>query len=98
MKQEKRCTACGAELKFLKREKVQLGEQSLLIGTWPNFWAGALPTEIWACPDCGKVEFYLAQQEDAGSGIAQRKCPACGAKYDMDYPKCPNCGQKNTAW
>ena len=47
---------------------------------------------------------YFAQaaevlsQEDAGSGIAQRKCPACGAKYDMDYPKCPNCGQKNTAW
>ena len=24
----------------------------------------------------------------------QKTCPACGRKYDFDYPKCPHCGHE----
>ena len=26
--------------------------------------------------------------------IAQVVCQKCGKKYDMDYPRCPHCGQE----
>ena len=31
-----------------------------------------------------------------GSGIAMTACPACGKRYELDSPKCPFCGKKNT--
>lgn len=26
--------------------------------------------------------------------IAQRVCPECGEKHDVDYPRCPYCGHR----
>ena len=37
---EKRCGNCRTELKFLKRENVQLGKTSFLFGDWPNLLSG----------------------------------------------------------
>lgn len=97
---EKRCASCGATLLFLMREELQLGKNSFLLGSRPNLTAGALDTGIWACPICGKLDFYLAGSEELreGSGIAKVRCSRCGADYEMDSPKCPRCGEKNENW
>jgi len=26
--------------------------------------------------------------------ISQKICPKCGKTYDIDYPKCPHCGNR----
>ena len=100
MDRNRRCTNCGIGLKFLKRENIQLGKTGSLLGDLPILLSGALDAEIWTCPNCGKLDFYLAQPEEEmdPDGIAKVRCPGCGADYDMDYPKCPNCGTKNTKW
>lgn len=88
---------CGADMDCLGREKVQLGEAGFLLGDLPHLIAGALELEIYACPDCGKVEFYRPKlTRGALSGFShpdllQRKCPNCGESHDFDYPKCPYC-------
>ncbi len=53
------CLRCDKELLFLKREKLQLGQTGFLLGDWPNLLAGSLESEIYYCPKCGKLEFYL---------------------------------------
>lgn len=100
MTTEKRCGSCRGTLKFLKRENIQLGRESFLFGGWPNLLAGAQDVEFWVCPDCRKLELFLPAdgEPDPSGGIAQVTCPACGAEYDMDTPKCPACGEKNTKW
>ena len=101
----KRCTNCGAAMRFVKHEQVQLGKTSFLFGDWPNLLAGALPVDIWCCPDCGKIDFYcgepevgMADAESEEGHIAQTTCPACGAKHDLDDLKCPYCGAKNPSF
>ena len=54
------------------------------------------------CPKCGKLEFFRGdffdgEGEEAGS-IAETRCPSCGVSYDLDYPKCPRCGEANPNW
>lgn len=109
---EKRCGNCRTTLKFLKRENVQLGKTGFFFGDLSNLLAGAQDLEFWACPNCRKVELFLpADGEEFGceeetvaqvvygneeGTIAQIICPACGAEHDMDDPKCPCCGEKNS--
>ncbi len=92
----KLCGNCRAELNFLKREKLQLGQTGFLLGDWPNLFAGAQDLEFWVCPQCRKLEFYIPQselemQEDT---MAQVRCPICGVEHDLDDPKCPSCGAR----
>lgn len=96
------CLRCGAEMEFIAREKIQLGQTGWLLGDLPNLVAGALETAIFTCPKCGKLEFFQGdffddEGEEPG-GIAQTRCPECGVLYEMDYPKCPRCGAKNEKW
>lgn len=56
---ELNCLRCGKELVFLKKEKIQLGQTGFVLGDWPNLFAGSLESEIYYCPKCGKLEFYL---------------------------------------
>lgn len=53
------CLRCDCEMQFLKREKIQLGQTGFVFGDWPNLLAGSLETEIFCCPHCGKLEFYM---------------------------------------
>jgi endogenous inhibitor of DNA gyrase (YacG/DUF329 family) len=48
-----------------------------------------MEVDIYSCPDCGKLEFFLA--DAAEEGLQQRRCPKCGKQHDFDYPKCPFC-------
>ena len=92
-----KCLRCGTEMDCLGREKLQLGEAGWLLGDLPHLLAGALELEIYACSECGKVEFYgpkLTKGELSGyshKDIPQRQCPHCGESHDFDYPKCPYC-------
>ena len=99
---EKRCGNCRSEMKFIRREDIQLGKASMLIGMWPNIWAGALDVELWGCPNCRKLDFYWGDPSEASKEgwededhIAQTVCPSCGTEHDLDDPKCPRCGAKN---
>lgn len=88
--------ACGGELRFVKREYLQLGKTGWITGDWPNLLAGALDVEIWCCPDCGELKFYRGTDwEEETDHMAQTTCPGCGAQHDLDDPKCPFCGAKN---
>lgn len=101
MKEKKVCSNCGMELRFLRREDIQLGKSGFFRGIWTNLMAGALRVGIWCCPGCGKLDFYLARPDEelgSGDGISRIRCPDCGAEYDLDCPKCPNCGAKNIKW
>ena len=92
------CLRCGASMQCLGREKFQLGEAGILLGDLPHLFAGALELEVYACPVCGKVEFYrpkLTKGELTGyshEDLPQKKCPHCGETHDFDYPQCPYCG------
>ena len=95
----KTCTNCGRDMRFMKREHVQLGKTSWLFGDWPNLLAGALDVGIWCCPECGKLDFYCVhpdREPEVGNSMAQVSCPHCGCEHDLDDPKCPYCGEKNT--
>ena len=87
------CSHCGDEMRYARCEKLQLGQTGWLLRDLPNLLAGALEVDIYLCPGCGKLEFFLAEpasieEEDR---IAQIKCPQCGREHDIDYPKCPFC-------
>ncbi|MCI8916226.1 MAG: hypothetical protein HFF26_06125 [Oscillospiraceae bacterium] len=94
---EKRCSNCGSAMAFIRREDIQLGEASVLLGVWPNIRAGALDVELWGCPRCGKLDLYRGDlfEEQEEDRMAQTACPACGQLHDLDDPKCPFCGAKN---
>lgn len=87
------CLRCGAKMRFLSTEKLQLGQASLLLGMWGNVAAGSLKVGIYGCPDCGKLEFFRTDGGDpADEALPQRTCPNCGKPHDFDYPRCPFCG------
>ena len=96
-----KCLRCDVPMQFVKRQHVQLGKTSFLIGDWGNLLAGALDVAIYTCPVCGKLEFFRGELYDETSedtGIAKTTCPDCGTKHELDDPKCPRCGADNPKW
>ena len=47
------CLRCGAGMRFIRREKFQLGQTGWVLGDLPNLFAGAMEIEIYVCPKCG---------------------------------------------
>ena len=90
---EMTCLRCREDMRFIRREKLQLGQTGWILGDLPNLIAGALEVDIYVCPTCGKLEFFVAEEvfEEEEDRIAQIKCPQCGHEHDIDYPKCPFC-------
>ena len=84
------CLRCRTQMHHVKTEKLQLGQTSLLLGDWPNLMAGALEVAIYACPSCGKLEFFQTEEDQAT--LPQKCCPHCGRQVDFDTPRCPDCG------
>ncbi len=89
MKKELLCLRCGCEINRIKRQKLPLGQTGWILGDLPNLFAGAMEVDIYSCPDCGKIEFFLADAEE--EGLPQKRCPKCGKQHDFDYPRCPFC-------
>ena len=105
-----KCLRCDARMKFGMRQKFQLGQTSFLLGDWPNLIAGALELEVWFCPKCGKVEFFVpgstqnlpvkqpepAQTEefDYVGSMVSEGIDAV-SKDGMPQKKCPTCGREH---
>jgi len=83
------CLRCGREMNHIRTENLQFGKTGWILGDLPNLLAGAMEVDIYACPNCGKVEFFLTDAEE--EGLPQKQCPNCGKRHDFDYPKCPFC-------
>ena len=83
------CLRCSEEMRYIRREKLQLGETGWFLGDLPNLLAGAMKVDIYACKTCGKLEFFMAELKE--NELPQRACPKCGKKHDFDYHKCPFC-------
>ncbi len=88
------CLRCGAPMRFLGSEQIQLGKAGFLTGVWSNLVSGALAVTIYQCTKCGKMEFFSSEEADSSADMTQRICPQCGFEHDFDYPKCPKCGYR----
>ena len=88
--EEKKCLRCNVPMRHIMTEKLQLGKTGWLLGDLPNLVAGALEVHIFSCPECGKLEFYQAD-DYYDAELPQKTCPNCGTVHDFDYPKCPVC-------
>ena len=106
---KKKCLRCAAPLKFGMQQKFQMGQTSFLLGDWPNLLAGSLELEVWFCPKCGKVEFFVPgssdlpvkQQEpvqtdefDFVGSVVNEGIDAVSAE-GMPLKKCPPCGREH---
>ena len=105
-----KCLRCDARMKFGMQQKFQLGQTSFLMGDWPNLMAGSLELEVWFCPKCGKVEFFVpgstqnlpvkqpepAQTEefDYVGSMVNEGIDAV-SKDGMPQKKCPTCGREH---
>lgn len=78
-------------MQYLSREKLQLGKTGWVLGDLPNLLSGALEVQIFVCPKCRKLEFFLAENEMLDDETPKKTCPECGTVHDFDYPKCPKC-------
>ena len=104
-----KCLRCDARMKFGMQQKFQMGQTSFLLGDWPNLMAGSLELEVWFCPKCGKVEFFVP-----GTGNLPVKQPEPVQTEEFDYvgamvnegidavskdgmpqKKCPTCGREH---
>ena len=84
------CLRCGTKMEYAKRSKLQLGEAGWIFNDLPHLIHGAMEVDIYACPDCGKLEFFHAETESEDT-MPQKQCPKCGKFHDVDWPKCPFC-------
>ena len=106
---KKKCLRCDAPMKFGMQQKFQLGQTGFLLGDWPNLLAGALELEVWFCPKCGKVEFFVPgssnrpehHEESAQSGefdfvssVVNESIEAVSAE-GIPQKKCPICGREH---
>ena len=91
MEQDLLCLRCGREMNHIRTEKLQLGQTGWILGDLPNLLAGSMEVDIYSCPKCKKLEFFLADTIPMEEELPQKKCPSCGMQHDFDYPKCPFC-------
>lgn len=85
------CLRCNTLMQHIRDEQLQLGKTSWILGDWPNLLAGAMEVSLYACPSCGKLEFFQSELSRQESAMPLKRCPRCGKEHDFDYPKCPFC-------
>lgn len=87
------CIRCGGAMQSMGTMEFQRGSYGLLLGNLNHLASGALEAEVYACKTCGKLEFYLPEEEKTDA-IAQAACPRCGKLHDLDDAVCPHCGTR----
>ncbi|MBQ2376879.1 MAG: hypothetical protein II297_00605 [Clostridia bacterium] len=68
------CLRCQKEMRYIKREKLQLGKTDWLFGDLPNLIAGAMDVDVYTCTGCGKIEFFLAETHEENDPPPQPDC------------------------
>lgn len=58
------CTRCDGELMFLGRKDFHEGTRAwgFVLGNAGELFTGGEEIEMWACTECGHVEFFLPQK------------------------------------
>ena len=80
------CLRCGTGMRFIRREKFQLGQTGWVLGDLPNLFAGAMEIEIYVCPKCGKLEFFqpgsdkFAGTANEAEAKCECECECCKAE------------------
>ena len=90
-KKQLACLRCGAVMEGPYREQFQLGKQGILGNHLSHLIAGALEVNLYACPKCGKIEFFLPNTDETEEASG-KECPGCGLCVDAEYTRCPCCG------
>ncbi len=85
------CLRCHTNMNYVSTSKIQLGQTGWVLGDLPNLLAGAWELSVFACPGCGKIEFFQPDHCADHSDTPQVSCPNCAKMHDFDYPKCPFC-------
>lgn len=88
---ERKCPACGAAMER-KLWDFQIGADGR--GGFIN-WMPPYRVDLYACPQCGKIEFYdaafcRAQERENDPEAQEVTCPVCGAKHSP-LINCPRC-------
>ena len=97
MKREIDCLRCNQKMNYMMTERLQLGQTGWILGDLPNLFAGALEVDIYSCPDCGKIEFFMthflkgSEEVIEEEVVPQKKCPLCGQEHDVTDAQCPFC-------
>jgi len=86
-----KCLRCGEDMQFLSNESIKLANVGPVIDNLLNLISVGLKVNIFVCPKCRKLEFFLAENETLDDDTPKKTCPDCGTVHDFDYPKCPNC-------
>lgn len=93
------CLRCSTPMRFQGEQQIQLGKTGWILGDLSNLLAGAMHVAVFQCPECGKLEFFNAEEPYAQYGDkrenSRRICPECGAEYDGNGTCCPICGHED---
>lgn len=57
------CLRCGQTMNHIRTEKLQFGQTGWILGDLPNLLAGAMEVDIYCCPQCRKLEFFLVDNK-----------------------------------
>ena len=81
--EEKKCSSCGSALRCIQ-ERFSLGGDGW--GLWTAMLSDQIEVSAYACPQCGKLEFYCVQEETEDLVT----CPECGTQHSGQI-NCPTC-------
>ena len=100
MRQQK-CLRCGTDMAFLMQEKFQKGDMGAWVGNVNFSMRGGLEMAVYACPKCGKIEFFTPNENDIPEQYGdqteiQPETNIVGVSADgVPQVKCPRCGRQH---
>ena len=94
------CPYCRKALSFLMKESFQKGDSGAWVGRITPHLRGGFEMEIYACPGCGKLEFFLPEEEmeQLPENMEEAELPEYGenivrvSQYGVPQIRCPRCG------
>lgn len=95
------CTCCGGKMSFMMQEKFQKGDMGVWVGNLNLSMQGGFEMAVYACPTCGKLEFFLPEDSQDYVDPEMELPPECdesivGVSMDgMPQVKCPKCGLRH---
>lgn len=105
MKKDLSCLRCGNKMEFERTENIQLGNRRSFFGELSNLAAGALQVDIYVCPECRHIEFFLADKtndyyEEELSDFDENELTDFNEEGLSDFDEenlpqrqCPECGK-----
>lgn len=98
------CLRCGSGMTFLMQEKFQKGDMGPWVGNINFSMQRGFEMEVYSCPKCGKLEFYLpgVSEKEEPAEIEFEELPPdpdrpiVGVSKDgIPLVRCPACGRNH---